>query len=224
MKKDEVVSYYDSIADKYDADRFGNTYGKFIDREERILLDKLGVRGSGDVLEIACGTGRLLDYATKGLDASENMLSVAKKSHPTIPLTVGDASNTGFAPASFDTIYSFHLMMHLSVDTIQGIMREAHRILRPGGRLIFDIPSLQRRSLLSKKQPTWHGRTSLTPAMVKEMADGMFDVKSVHGIMMLPIHKFPASKRMSMISLDRALCASPLRNLSSYLLFELVKK
>ena len=34
----EVKEYYNSIATDYDHDRFANSYGKFIDTEERIIL------------------------------------------------------------------------------------------------------------------------------------------------------------------------------------------
>ena len=37
----EVVAYYDDIADTYDESRFGNSYGEFIDAEERMILDQV---------------------------------------------------------------------------------------------------------------------------------------------------------------------------------------
>ena len=41
MKKDEVVNYYDSIASSYDESRFNNSYGRFIDAQERRVKDQL---------------------------------------------------------------------------------------------------------------------------------------------------------------------------------------
>jgi hypothetical protein len=32
---DRIVDYYDGLAKSYDSDRFGNSYGRFIDRQER---------------------------------------------------------------------------------------------------------------------------------------------------------------------------------------------
>lgn len=224
MTHDKVVEYYDNIASKYDSDRFGNTYGKFIDRQERKILDRLGLKSGGNVLEIACGTGRLLDYATAGLDASAEMLAVARGKFPEKELVQSPAQETPFADESFDAVYSFHLMMHLPTDTISRIMAEAHRILKPGGRLIFDIPSLGRRSLLKKQQPTWHGRTSLDRENVERLAAGLFDIRSCHGVMMMPVHKLPSRLRLPLLGLDTLLTRSPLRPLSSYLVFELVKK
>lgn len=75
----EVVAYYDDIADTYDESRFGNSYGEFIDAEERMILDQVFPSDKREKrLEIACGTGRLTNYATYGLDASGEMLAHAE--------------------------------------------------------------------------------------------------------------------------------------------------
>ena len=43
QQQKEVVEYYDSIASTYDDSRFGNSYGRFIDAEERKVLNQLNV-------------------------------------------------------------------------------------------------------------------------------------------------------------------------------------
>ena len=79
-EKDAVVAYYDEIAGTYDESRFGNSYGHFIDAEERRILDQLLPPNPLERrLEIACGTGRLTNYATHGLDASAEMLARARE-------------------------------------------------------------------------------------------------------------------------------------------------
>jgi hypothetical protein len=30
-----IIDYYDALAPRYDADRFGNSYGRFLDAQER---------------------------------------------------------------------------------------------------------------------------------------------------------------------------------------------
>lgn len=222
---EKVVEYYDRLAGDYDRDRFANTYGQYIDLQERALLAKLGLTDTpSDTLEMACGTGRFLEYANVGIDASEQMLAQARNKYPHKVLVQCPAQKIPMPDASFSTIYSFHLMMHLPVETIGQIMQEAHRLLRPGGRFIFDIPSLRRRSLLGKKQPTWHGRTALSSSMVRQMCSPGFDVRSRHGILFLPIHKLPASRRFQFLRMDTALCSGVMSEFSSYLLFELVRE
>ena len=61
MKKEDnkVVDYYDTIADQYDESRFDNSYGQFIDYQERRILDQLiKLPTDAKCLEMACGTGR----------------------------------------------------------------------------------------------------------------------------------------------------------------------
>ena len=61
-----IQDYYDKIAHKYDADRFGNSYGRYIDALEREILTTWlhGVKPE-NVLDIGCGTGRFLDFAIR---------------------------------------------------------------------------------------------------------------------------------------------------------------
>ena len=220
-----VVKYYDTIAKDYDASRFNNSYGQFIDSQERRTLDRL-IPITDDTLrlEMACGTGRLTNYATHGLDASAEMMSLARQRHPNVEFRQASAAETGFADNTFDVVYTFHLLMHLDEDTIQQIFNEAWRILKLGGRFIFDIPSKRRRSLLHHKQATWHGATGLDCQDVERMGHDKFDLCSYHGVMMLPVHKLPRVIRKPLQKTDYLMANSCLRSYSSYLIFELQKR
>lgn len=225
MEQNEVVNYYNSIADEYDASRFNNTYGKFIDAEERRVLDDIiDLKHEETRLEVACGTGRLTNYATHGLDASREMLSHARKRHANVEFKEASAASTGYDNAMFDVVYSFHLFMHLDVDTINNIFDEMHRIIRRDGRLIIDIPSHNRRKLLHHKQPTWHGGTELDETDIEKLVKDRFHVKRSYGIMLLPVHKLPQWMRMPLLNIDFHLANGWLKKYSSYLIYELVNK
>lgn len=219
-----VVDYYNSIADDYDNSRFNNSYGRFIDYEERKLLDRLIDCSEGNLrLEMACGTGRLTNYATHALDASEEMMKKARQLHQNVEFRLASATEMGYADAMFDTVYSFHLMMHLDLDTIGNIFSEVHRILKTDGQFIFDIPSKKRRKLLHHKQESWHGGTELSTDDVRKLCEGRFELVSRRGVMMLPVHKLPKSIRRPLQRTDYALANSFLREYSSYLVFQLRK-
>ena len=221
----EIKEYYDTIADRYDQDRFGNSYGHFIDYEERRALDVLIDRSAVEQrLEIACGTGRLTGYATHALDESNEMMKHARAKYPDVRFYLASAVDTGCEDESFDCVYAFHLMMHLDISVIKDILAEAYRILKPGGRLIFDFPSGKRRRLLHHKPSTWHGGTGLTSDEVTRMAAPEFRLERSFGIMMLPIHKIPVRMRNSLRKIDYSLANGWLKEYSSYLIVELVKQ
>ncbi|MBV8733787.1 MAG: class I SAM-dependent methyltransferase [Solirubrobacterales bacterium] len=134
-----VRGYYDRTASKYD---------RQIRLFERILFGDgrqwVCSQASGDVLEIAVGTGRNLRYyphevRVTGIELSPEMLELARGEAVAIgcnaDLRVGDAQKLEFPDESFDTV-----ICTLSLCTIPGdraAVREARRVLRPGGRLVL---------------------------------------------------------------------------------------
>ena len=223
-EKDAVVQYYDDIADTYDESRFGNNYGKLIDTEERMILDKLLSPGTGEKrLEIACGTGRLTNYATHGLDASGEMLRHAAARHRHVEWRQASGDDTGYEEEAFDVVYTFHLLMHLEPEVIRGIFREAHRILKPGGRFIFDIPSKKRRRLFHHRQVSWHGGTELSRDDIVRLMGDDFSLGRSFGVMALPVHRLPNAVRRPLIRADYAVANSAIKEYSSYIVYELIK-
>jgi SAM-dependent methyltransferase len=103
------------------------------------LLDAAAVRTGMQMLDLACGTG-LVAVAGRGaqpvgLDFSAAMLAVARAAHPEIRFEQGDAEALPFADASFDAVVS-NFGVHHFPDPIRALS-EAHRVLRPGGRVAF---------------------------------------------------------------------------------------
>lgn len=224
-KHEEIIDYYDNLAENYENTRFNNTYGRYIDKQERIILNKLlETQNNNIVLDLGCGTGRFLNKANYGVDASEKMIELAKKKFPNKKLFINDAANTEFEDEKFDVVFSFHLLMHLDKIKIIEIINEAHRILKTGGRLIFDIPSTKRRKLLNYKPMNWHGANSFSVNDIKEMCGSKWKFKKYYGILFLPIHRIPNAFRKVFFYLDVALSNSIIREYCSYLIFEIEKK
>ncbi len=222
--ENEILHYYDDIAPVYDTDRFGNSYGEYIHSQERAILERrMPGRDALDVLDLGCGTGRLLEYADCGVDLSPRMIEMAAGKHPATPLFVEDAAHTHFDAAGFDRIISFHLLMHLDRDKTRAILDEAHRLLRPGGRFIFDFPSKRRRRLLGKRQAGWHGANDFSLGEIKALTADNWRLEFVGGVLFLPIHRIPRGIRPLLVTLDNALCRSPLKALASYLVVEVEK-
>lgn len=221
---EEIKKYYNNLAKDYDKDRFGNTYGEYIDKQERKVLNKLLKTTNPDkTLDIACGTGRFLNYANFGIDFSEKMISVSKSKFPEKNLYVKNAQQTDFEDNKFDDIFSFHLFMHLPKDEITKIIDEAYRVLSPNGKLIFDIPSKKRREYFKQNVKGWHGATSFTIEEIKDVIKDDWTIKTYYGILFFPIHKYSNIVRKILLPLDTLLTRSFLKEYSSYLIIELVK-
>jgi hypothetical protein len=41
MSTEKIIEYYNQLASEYDENRFGNSYGQFIDFQERRILNKI---------------------------------------------------------------------------------------------------------------------------------------------------------------------------------------
>ncbi len=222
----EITQYYDDLAKDYDKNRFHNSYGRFIHQQEALLLQKyIHDYKDADVLNLGCGTGRFMEMANFGLDISANMLAEAEKKYPSKNFIQADATQTSFPDTSFDAIFSMHVLMHLEKEQFSKILKESFRLLRKGGRFIFDVPSSIRRNISGgHSKASWHGSTSYSIQELKEQTKEKWDWIGHHGMMFLPIHRFPSSIRPHLFSLDNFLCRTFAADYSSYIFIILEKK
>lgn len=220
---DEIVQYYDSIAASYDESRFGNSYGEFIHAQEIGLLGRWLGGSSGRILDLGCGTGRLSGFASLGVDPSERMLDRARAKFPGKSFYAGDAFGCGLEAETMEAVICFHVVMHLAHGDLDRMLAECHRVLKPGGRLIFDFPSALRRKLVAADRSGWHGANAYTLAEIRERSNGHWHIGRTRGIAALPIHRIPAAWRMRLVALDTVICRSFLKHCASYVAVELVK-
>jgi ubiquinone/menaquinone biosynthesis C-methylase UbiE len=101
-------------------------------------------QASGDVLEVAVGTGLNLSHYPQGvrltgLDYSAAMLAIARRRAAELGVDVdlqeGDAQEMAFPDASFDTVVCTYSMCAIP-DERQAVA-ELSRVLRPGGLLLL---------------------------------------------------------------------------------------
>ena len=165
------------MAQHHDIDRF-NRWAKTYDRHwmQRFLFDRVQrtalelaareVAQPAAILDVGCGTGRLLRSAALkfpgarlvGVDAAIEMVRQAEASTPSgteIQFQQATAEQLPFSDAQFDLVFST-LTFHHWQDQRQGVA-EVARVLAPGGRWLladFIAAGLMRyvRRILSLKQ------------------------------------------------------------------------
>jgi SAM-dependent methyltransferase len=225
LKQGHAVQYYDELAERYDHDRFGNSYGAYVDAQERQLLRRwLAPIGNGQILDLACGTGRLLNLATHGLDASASMVRVARSKHPTKQIHCGPGAELAKLGICFDAIFCLHLFMHLLSGEIEGLFRVCLDQLQPGGLFIFDVPTALRRRLTGFQPGGWHGGTALSCAEVRALAGAGWRHRTDRGVLFFPVHRLPSRIRPAFRRVDDLIGMTPLKALSSYTVYCLEKE
>ncbi len=146
-----VMSHPDKRHRSWDADEFFATGRAEINRT-LAWIEASGLRIASDTaLDFGCGAGRLTQALaqhfaqTTGIDIAESMLAVAAdfnddsgrcrfvhNPHPDLRL---------FDTASFDLVCTFIVLQHMEPRYIESYLRELVRVLRPGGALVFQVPS-----------------------------------------------------------------------------------
>ena len=155
-------------------DSYGRTTARFYDsayRDSRQVAGDADVEfyralareGGGPVLELGCGTGRVLlqiaadGFPCTGLDASRHMLDVlrAKSTFPTLRLVNAPMQRFDLPGEKFGLVFSaFRAFQHMyTVEDQLACLGCARRHLAPGGRLAFDVFAPRMARLAQPEEP-----------------------------------------------------------------------
>lgn len=162
----ETNQFTDEFAAFYDA---SHTYGDIGD--ESFYLDA-ATDADGAVLEGACGTGRLYlellchGIDVDGFDVSPPMLAILREK-----AAVDDLRPTVWAAdlrsIGADRTYTLVLVPYNSFCNLQSIddqiaaLNALHSVLKPGGRLLFDV-YVPRHDVIAESFDEWHGDQTFT--------------------------------------------------------------
>ena len=118
------------------------------ERRSDLLLQATGLGPDKLALELGCGTGIFLERAAAtgarlvAIDLSQPLLQQAHErmaTSPRVRLVCGNAEAMPYADGTFDAVYGSSVLHHLDLDRA---LREAFRVLRPGGWAAFAEPNL----------------------------------------------------------------------------------
>gem|GEM_PF-368967 len=134
----------------------------------RRKLAEILVHLGDSLLDVGCGPGALWQHMALysshfywvGTDVTANMLEVAHRHFPEIPIFQADAGNLPFRDQSFDVVLLSHLLEHLPMWLMELALLEATRIARKAVVLNFFLP------------PTIHGERE-----VARVGDNFLDTR-----------------------------------------------
>lgn len=228
--QDKIIDYYDQCAGHYrffwDLDRSLAMHAGYWDsstktlrdalrRQNEVLAEMAGISSKDRVLDAGCGVGgssiflaNTFDCKVTGITISPKQAAAARENGQkfckwsNIPdFLVMDYTKTAFLDGSFDVIWAMESICH-AVNK-EDFLKEAYRLLRPGGRLILaDGFVHQNAANNEKKMSSWisgFGCPSL--AVIDDFITTMdkLEFNKVSKSDITP-HVLPSSKRLYYVS------------------------
>lgn len=152
-KKTKNLEFYKEKADDlfWDAHWGKNDFGmsRVICHSDPLVknfLEKYSIPKNSTILEAGCGRAHrvyFMDYSgfknTYGIDYAKKTVQKINSYFPHLKVTSQDVRQTTFSNNFFDVYFSFGVIEHF-YDGFDGIIKEAIRIVKPEGYLIFYFP------------------------------------------------------------------------------------
>ncbi|WGV24101.1 class I SAM-dependent methyltransferase [Halotia branconii] len=112
-------------------------------RFRQLALQSLTIHSDTQVLDLCCGSGQSTQFLVKssqnviGLDASPLSLQRAQKNVPEASYVEAFAEKMPFADYLFDVVHTSAALHEMQPEQLQKIIREVHRVLKPGGKFVL---------------------------------------------------------------------------------------
>src|SRR4030081_497463 len=98
-----------------------------------------------EIVDVGCGTGAVLKQLGNpqknvGIDLAPEAISFCRQ-RGLNNVQQGDIHALPLSDASFDAVICSSVLYHQWVTDVEGAVREMHRVLRPGGVLLINVPA-----------------------------------------------------------------------------------
>ena len=112
---------------------FQKNYNPVADRIHRLIFFLFKHFNTGKDIRLNLGCGKI---------TSPDYINVDCRKMPEINVVTNITHNNTFKSGSSDLIYASHILEHLSFKDALKVLKEWHRILKPGGKLIIGVPDI----------------------------------------------------------------------------------
>lgn len=175
QRADEDANYYVAFGRRQQEEE--EFYATASDVVRDLQHDLKRFQGREAALEIGCGPGRLMRpmgrhfHEIHGVDVSDEMVRLARERLRDLPhahLHHGTGADLRMFPDDrFDFVYSYAVFQHIpGRDIVFDYLREARRVLKPGGVMRCQINGLPPHA---RQYDTWSG-VRITPDEIREFS------------------------------------------------------
>lgn len=140
---------------------------------------------SRQIVDVGSGGGVFVDICRRemegilGLDIEPGAATASRERGP--PFVLGTATALPFGPASLDAVRAKEVIEHLT--DARSMLREVHRVLRPGGHFLCHVPS--QFSAFYPVGNFWDDYTHVRPlsrvGLRRLLEDGGFEIGFIRG-------------------------------------------
>lgn len=128
---------------KWDADRYTENFS-FVHQYGNSVLELIDADQDSTILDLGCGNGALSKtlqdkgFAVKGIDASKELLDIARKNYPGIEFIQADATNFSLQEP-VDVVFSNAVFHWIDKERQQDMLKCVYNALKENGQFVFEF-------------------------------------------------------------------------------------
>ena len=128
---------------KWDADKYTSDFS-FVHQYGNSVMELIDADTNCTVLDLGCGNGALTKalqekgYIVKGMDASKELLDIARKNYPDIEFVQGDATHFD-SSEPFDVVFSNAVFHWIDKERQRDLLKCVYNALKKNGQFIFEF-------------------------------------------------------------------------------------
>lgn len=128
---------------QWDAAGYTNNFS-YVHQYGNQVIELLQLQEGQTVLDLGCGNGALtkqlsdLGFHATGLDASAELLEIARLHYPDLTFTESDATNFSL-PQPVDAVFSNAVLHWIDANRQADMAQAVCRALKPGGQFVFEM-------------------------------------------------------------------------------------